>query len=309
MFNKIQYLRNFMSFVLYIGYRWGSIEIPRPGNYKDPKVLTGTMLSRFALEAGPVQALSAAEFQVFSQFGDDGIIQYLVHSLRIHERVFVEIGVENYVESNTRFLLVKDKWSGLVVEGNGKCADYIRSDPVTMLFNVCVQQAFVTAENINGIIAGAGIKGPIGLLSIDIDGMDYWIWRAIAVIDPAIVVIEYNALFGDARAITVPYDPGFSRYRADPLRLCYGASLPALQHLASQKGYTFIGCNSNGNNAYFVRDEYAQLPPIASLERKFNPATFSEYSEGGRRLRGVEALNLIRGVTVFNVETDGEEAL
>jgi hypothetical protein len=178
-----------------------------------------------------------------------------------------------------------------------------------MLFNVKARQAFVTAENINDIITAAGISGRIGLLSIDIDGMDYWVWKAVSVVDPAIVVIEYNSLFGPERPIVAPYDPAFSRYTPDPSRLFYGASLAALRHLAAEKGYVFIGCNSNGNNAYFVRGEYADTPVIRQLEPSYNLATFSEYAEATHRYRGAEALSLIRGKTVFNVGAGVEEPL
>src|ERR1700733_5103912 len=149
MLDKLRRIRRFIGFLSYLEYRSGTLEIPHPGEYKHPKVLSGTMLARLILAAGPAQALRDVEFQVFSQFGDDGIIQYLVHNFDIAERVFVEIGVENYVEANTRFLLVKDKWSGLVVDGNASHVDYIRNDPISMLFDVQAQKALVSAENVN----------------------------------------------------------------------------------------------------------------------------------------------------------------
>lgn len=309
MFDKTRRIRRFISWLSYLENRSAMVEIPHIGDYKHPKVLVGTMLSKLNQSQGPAQSLRDVEFQVFSQFGDDGIIQHLVHNLNIQERIFVEIGVENYTEANTRFLLVKDKWSGLVVDGNENHVNYVRNDPISMLFDVRAEQAFVTAENINDIISRAGISGRIGLLSIDIDGMDYWVWRAVDTVDPAIVIIEYNSLFGPDRSIVVPYNPEFSRYKPDPSRLCYGASLAALQHLAAEKGYTFIGCNSNGNNAYFVRSEYAALPVVANLKRGFNPATFSEYGGSGHWVRGEKALALIRRRMVYNTLTASEEIL
>ena len=307
--DKLGRMRRFVGWLSLLEYRAPTMEIPRRGEYKHPKVITGTMLAKLNLNGPPPRSLREVEFQVFSQFGDDGIIQYLTHSLGVAERVFVEIGVEDYTESQTRFLLVKDKWTGLVVDGSEKNVAYIEADSISMLFNVTARQAFITAENINGVITAAGISGRIGLLSIDIDGMDYWVWKAVSAVDPAIVVIEYNSLFGPDRTITAPYDPAFSRYRPEPSRLFYGASLGALRHLAEEKGYVFVGCNSNGNNAYFVRREYADAAAIRQIEPAYNLATFSEYGEPERRYRGEEAVGLIRGKTVINVATGAEEPL
>ncbi|HEX3920085.1 MAG TPA: hypothetical protein VHW60_22330 [Caulobacteraceae bacterium] len=307
--DKLGRIRRFIGWLSYLEYRAPTMQIPRTGEYKSPKVITGAMLAKLNASAPPARALREVEFQVFSQFGDDGIIQYLTQGLGIQERTFVEIGVEDYTESQTRFLLVKDKWSGLVVDGSDKNVAYIHDDPISMLFDVKARQAFVTAENVNDIITEGGVSGRIGLLSIDIDGMDYWVWNAVSVVDPAIVVIEYASLFGAERSIVVPYDPKFHRYYPDPSRLFYGASLGAMRHLAEAKGYVFIGTNSNGNNAYFVRREYAETPLIQALEPSYTLATFSEYGEPAHRYRGEEAVGLIRGKTVINVLTGQEEPL
>src|SRR5262249_40428547 len=147
------------------------------------------------------------------------------------------------------------------------------------------------------------------LLSIDIDGMDYWVWRAITAVDPAVVVIEYNALFGPDRAVAVPYKQDFIRSAAHPSLLYWGASLAALRDLGQAKGYTFLGCNSNGNNAYFLRSELANLPCVAGLERSFRPASFALHAVNGRHVRGEEALEFIRGMLVINVRTGATEPL
>jgi hypothetical protein len=170
--DKIGRMRRFVGWLSYLEYRAPTMDIPRTAEYKHPKVITGTMLAKLNAQGPPARSLRDVEFQVFSQFGDDGIIQYLTQSLGVAERVFVEIGVENYTESQTRFLLVKDKWSGLVVDGSDKNVAYIHTDPISMLFNVTARQAFITAENVNDVISEGGVSGRIGLLSIDIDGMD-----------------------------------------------------------------------------------------------------------------------------------------
>ena len=201
------------------------------------------------------------EFRVFSQFGDDGIIQWLTKNINISRKIFVEFGVENYVESNTRFLLMNDNWSGLVMDGNSTNINFIKSDGIYWKYNLKAKQAFITAENINELIAseflvsGEGKPYKIGLLSIDVDGNDYWIWEKIDCIDPDIVVCEYNGVWGMDDAITIPYDPDFVRENAHYSRIYFGASIAALNKLANKKGYSLVAGNQAGNNVYFVRND------------------------------------------------------
>jgi hypothetical protein len=203
------------------------------------------------------------EFQVFSQWGEDGIIQMLLRHIEIPNKIFIEFGVENYTESNTRFLLINDNWAGLVIDGSPENISYIKQDSIYWQRNLKAVQAFIDQDNINKIIAENGIKGEIGILSIDIDGNDYWVWQAIDVVAPAIVIIEYNSRFGKDKAVTIPYNPSFVRSEAHYSMLYAGASLKALYNLGKAKGYSFVGCNSVGNNAFFVRQD---LKPTAIKE-------------------------------------------
>jgi len=193
------------------------------------------------------------QYRVFSQWGEDGIIQGLISAIKVPRKVFIEFGVQNYTESNTRFLLVNNNWAGLVIDGDAAHINYIKSDPIYWQHNLKVANCFVTTDNINDIFQRNGISGEIGLLSVDIDGNDYWVWKNITVIDPAIVVVEYNARFGKDRAVTVPYNPAFTRGAAHYSNIYYGASLKAFCVLAEDKGYALVGTNQAGNNAFFVR--------------------------------------------------------
>jgi hypothetical protein len=199
--------------------------------------------------------LALNEFKVFSQWGEDGIIQLLLRHLEVPCRVFVEFGIQDYTESNTRFLLVNDNWAGLVIDGSQENIDYVKQDPIYWQHNLKAVHSFITKDNINSILAENGIRGEIGILSIDIDGNDYWVWQAIDVISPAIVIIEYNFRFGKERAVTIPYDEHFVRSKSHHSMIYYGASLKALDLLAKQKGYIFVGCNTAGNNAFFIRQD------------------------------------------------------
>lgn len=204
--------------------------------------------------------LSTAEFQVFSQWAEDGIIHALTSTVRLPNKIFVEFGVQSYVESNTRFLLMQNNWSGLVIDGDQANVGRIKSDDIYWRHNIKAEYEFVTAENINGILTKNGLSGEIGLLSIDIDGNDYWVWQAITAVSPAIVIVEYNSRFGSDRAVTIPYEPQFTRERAHHSLIYYGASLAALCHLGNLKGYAFVGSNSAGNNAFFVRRDLLKEP-------------------------------------------------
>lgn len=147
--------------------------------------------------------------------------------------------------------------------------------------------AFVTRENIDQLLEENGVTGEIGLLSIDIDGMDYWVWKAIEVVDPAIVVIEYNYRFGSEDAVTVPYRPDFDRREAHHSILYYGASLEALAELGREKGYALVGVESHGLNAFFVRRDLLPdtLREVTAAEA-FRVGGFDEaHDEHGRRFR------------------------
>lgn len=210
------------------------------------------------------QGVQLNEFRAFSQWGEDGVIQYLVRAIGIERCVFIEFGVENYTESNTRFLLCNNNWTGLVIDGSEEHIQYIKNDPIYWRHNLKAECSFITAENINDIISRNGIRGEIGLLSVDIDGNDYWVWKAIDVVNPVIVVAEYNARFGPTRRVSTPYDPAFMRSKAHHSFVYYGASLAALCSLGAAKGYSLVGCNTAGNNAFFVRNDKlpAGLPPL-----------------------------------------------
>lgn len=217
------------------------------------------------------------EFRVFSQWGEDGILQMLLRHIEIPNKIFIEFGVENYIESNTRFLLVKENWAGLVIDGSTENISYIKKDSIYWQHNLKAVQAFIDKDNINKLIAENGIKGEIGILSIDIDGNDYWIWQSINVINPAIVVTEYNFIFGKDKSVTIPYNDKFVRTQAHHSSIYYGASLKALYLLAQKKGYAFVGCNTAGNNAFFVRkDLMPDCIKELSLEEGYVAGQFRE---------------------------------
>jgi hypothetical protein len=205
--------------------------------------------------------IQLAEFRVFSQWGDDGIIQFLVNYLEIEHKNFIEFGVETYHEATTRFLLVQNNWSGFVMDSSKRNVVRLKAQDIYWRHDLLAVPAFITWNNINRLIVDNGFEHKVGLLHIDIDGNDYWIWKEITAIKPEIVIIEYNHRFGASIPCVMPYT---DKPTNDLER---GASLPSLCDLAEEKGYCFIGCESHGVNAYFVRkDKIRNLPPLTAQQ-------------------------------------------
>lgn len=253
-----------------------------------------------------IRSLSDVEFRGFSQWGEDGIVDWLLTRLPGIPEIFVEFGVGDYRESNTRLLLFLRNWRGLVMDGSEAHVDSIMTQDLYWRFDLTAKCAFIDKENINQLISTFGVQGDIGLLSVDVDGNDYWVWQAIEVVSPVIVVCEYNAVLGDVHRISVPYQVDFQRTSAHYSNLYFGASLPALIHLGEQKGYRFVGTNSNGCNAFFVRADHAPAVVDAIEEIRSYPARFREARDVNAQLtfaRGVQRADTIRHLPVVDLAT------
>lgn len=262
----------------------------------------GGVESRHVARLGPDE-IAKAEFQCFSQFGEDGIIQFLVQRVPIERDVFIEFGVADYRESNTRFLLVHDNWRGLIMDGADAMHDFLRSTGLAWRYEIDARTAFIDRDNINDLIRTAGVVGDIGLLSIDLDGNDYWVLEAIDVVTPRLIVAEYNSVFGPEAAVTVPYDPTFVRGEKHWSWLYAGASLAALTRLANEKSYALVGGNRAGSNAFFVRRDVLGGIPEVTVEEAYVRSRFREsrnrvgelsyISDHEERLRLIEDLPLV----------------
>lgn len=232
------------------------------------------------------------EFQVFSQFGDDGIIQFLLNNIDVYNKQFVEFGVENYEEANTRFLLECFNWKGLVIDSDINHIKHIKSQNYYWRNQLSIYSDFITRKNINLILEKNNSIGDIGILSIDIDGNDYWIWEEINIVNPSIVIIEYNARFGDEESVTISYNENFDRKKSKEGNIYYGASLSALSKLAKKKNYSLICTNSNGNNAYFVKNDLLKSNNDLIKERSskecFNINSFKEYIDSEGEIKNID---------------------
>jgi hypothetical protein len=276
-------------------------------------LILGKLLSESVKSRKRIASLNDVEFKIFSQWGDDGIIQWLTGVLEFPNRTFAEFGVANYRESNTRFLMMNDNWSGLVMDGSDSNVAQIVESEYYWKYQLDARSEFIDADNINSLLGSSRIGREVGILHIDLDGNDYWIWEKINVIDPIVVILEYNSLFGADRSITLPYAKDFDRTKAHYSNLYWGASLRALCQLSASKGYAFIGCNSAGNNAYFVKkDRLNDSVQEVSAEDGYVLCAFRESRDAEGRLTYLtdeERLDAIRGMPVHNIETGQIEEL
>lgn len=268
-------------------------------------LLLGKQMSWQAAALPPNTDFRKVGFKVFSQWDEDGIIQYLINHICIEHQTFIEFGVENYEESNTRFLLLNNHWQGMVLDACSADMQYIRSDRIHWQYDLQVKDAWITRENIDSLLMQAGFGEDLGLLSIDLNGNDYWIWDAIVNVRPRIAIVEYNSLLG-LEPICVPYRENFDRTAAHYSNLYYGSSLAALHRLAESKGYLLLGSNIWGHNAFFVRSDVAGEfrglePGQAYVASKFREARDEAgkltYARAGARLPLIEHLPVINVAT------------
>ena len=233
--------------------------------------LQGEILDSINKKKEKIKDFSDVEFSVFSQFGEDGIISWLTHKIPNIEKIFLEIGTQDYWESNTRYLLKSKMWKGYIIEGSTKDVNKIKSQKIYWQNDLKAINEFISEENINTIINKKVNHHHLGLLSIDIDGNDYWILKKIN-LNADIIVAEYNPIFGDIYKISVPYDKNFIRNKKHFSNLFFGCSINALIDLMEKKNYVFLGTNSQGMNAFFInRDKFNYLEGKISHTKIFPP--------------------------------------
>ena len=154
-------------------------------------------------------------------------------------KTFIEFGVEDFSESNSRFLMMNNYWSGFVMDGSESNINILKSSYYYWKYGLNAKAVFINKENINNLIQDQKFNREVGLLHIDLDGNDYYIWNEINVIDPIIVIAEYNSIFGKDRPLSVIYDKNFNRNDAHYSNLLFGSSIKSLYQLADEKQKVF----------------------------------------------------------------------
>jgi hypothetical protein len=296
------------------GIIYPSVSIPNHVKKDETGLLAiGAMLCKQQLSMNS-NNINDYEFKIFSQWGDDGIIQYLIKNITIENETFIEFGVQDYQESNTRFLMMNNNWSGFVMDGSYEAMNHLKNQSWYWKYGLTHKAVFIDKDNINDLLAGTGFSN-IGLLHIDLDGNDYHIITEIDLskLNPSIIIMEYNSVFGKDRPITVPYSKDFIRRKMHYSNLFFGASLPAFDYALSKKGYSLIGCNLMGNNAYFVRKNLLNEKVVElSIENAYKESKFRESRNKDyffSYLDGEERLAIIKGLEVINVKTNEMEKL
>jgi hypothetical protein len=256
--SHVDHFRSMHSLVLQSGWNKQNTE----------KLLAARYHSRIA-DLSQADELRSNEFKVYSQNGEDGIILYVLSKIGVSSRRYVNIGSGGQ-SSNSANLFLNYGWCGVEIDGSADALAQFRDLHLSRRKpdgeGIETIQAQVTRENVNAILESHAYTGEIDLLSIDVDGNDYWIWEALDIVNPRLVVLEYNAFFGKERALSVVYDPEFERVKKHFSTWYCGASLCAFYRLGRRKGYTLVGCESNGVNAFFVRDDllgesFAEVSP------------------------------------------------
>lgn len=238
-----------------------------------------------ALSLPPIADLNRYERKVCSQHGEDGILEAIFRKIGTTNRYCVEFGVGSGRECNTAYLVREQGWSGLWMDGDPtkarkamrhRLASGLKSPGLkSQAAGLQIGQEFITADNIVALFARYGVPREFDLLSIDIDGNDYWVWKNLTAYCPRVVIIEYNASVPPAEAKAIAYDPAFVWQKTD----YYGASLLALERLGRTLGYRLVACDESGANAFFVKEELAAGSFVRrSVEELYKPAT---YRSGG----------------------------
>jgi hypothetical protein len=202
----------------------------------------------------PLSDFRDTGFRVYSQNDEDGLLLFIVALIGLTNRLCVDMAFGSPYGANTTNLICNWGFHGLLIEGNRDniqaSEKFFATHKDTWIYPPRCVSAWVTTENVNEILIENGFEGEIDLFSLDMDGMDYWIWKNLMVVRPRVVIVEYQDIWGPEKAVTVPYKPNFNRFDTHPDY--FGASLAAFVKLGREKGYRLVGCNKYCYNAFFL---------------------------------------------------------
>lgn len=226
---------------------------------------------------GMEDRINLFEKKIRSQNGEDGIIGEIFARIGTLKKYAVEFGVQDGMECNAAYLFLDKKWSGLMIEGSKKNYKRLRSNYANHK-SVKTIHEFVTRENITSIFRKMNVPVEFDLLSIDIDGNDYWVWAALFQYKPRVVVIEYNASYPPPKKMVIKYNPKFTWDGTS----YFGASLTSLSELGKKLGYSLLGTDSIGVNAFFIRNDLVPLSgfQVLSPEQGYHPPAYGSWNGG-----------------------------
>ncbi|MDB4145257.1 hypothetical protein N9736_01165 [Amylibacter sp.] len=188
--------------------------------------------------------------------GEEDFILYAISRI-LNLKTFLEFGVEDWRESNTRIIssLINGKFC--LIDGDKTNIQKIKQSREYYCSNIMAISSWITVENINGLIddASTELGSFFDVISIDLDGNDYWILKELTA-RPKVFIVEYNSLFGREKKISTKYNPEFARFNFDPSGCIYGASFVALEKLLDERGYRLFHVSEMGNNLIFIQEEF-----------------------------------------------------
>jgi len=257
--------------------------------------------------------LNDLDYKIFSQNGEDGIIDYILECLKIKKPNFIEIGIGDYSESNTRFIFETRSLRGLVIDCLSDLKKKINQNIKSWKGELNIEEIFISTENILEILDKNNFYST-DLLSIDIDGIDYWILNKLKKNYSKIIVLEYNSVFGNNIEVTVPNINSFNRSNYHFSNLCYGMSLKAAIKLMDKKNYYFLGTNYLKNNAFFISKDFPKSQFFPNLEiEQISEATNSYLTESRNTkgklnfLKGADKLKEIMKCKIIDLSNDKQE--
>lgn len=223
---------------------------------------------QYGISQGYRFPLNETGYRVYSQFEEDGILLYIFAAIGSEHKRFIDIGSGDGINSNCANFAVNFGWDGCFIDGNSKNIEigkkYYSTNPDTWAYPPTFVNAFIQRENINELIRDHGFTGGIDLMSIDIDGNDYWIWDALTIVEPRVVIIETHIEFG-MNSIVVPYDKDYQYPGKHPEY--HGASPVAMEKLARKKGYRLVGAINYGFNTIYIKNDIGEdILPAVSVE-------------------------------------------
>lgn len=226
------------------------------------QILLRLNYQRMHRQQEPLPALADIEFRSFSQNGEDGILLFIFSLIGTTNKQSVEVCAGNGIECNSANLIVNHAWKALLFDGDDELVQkgvrFYRSHPNTAILPPVFKQAWITKDNVNSLIKNNGFSGEVDLLTIDVDGNDWWLWHELEVINPRLIAVEFNCVPELEHALVMPYKADFYKGQPGTVPFAYGATLPAFVSLAKTRDYRLIGVDRHGINAFFLRNDIGQ---------------------------------------------------
>tara|TARA_X000000950_G_C13878708_1_gene645949 strand:+ start:88 stop:1023 length:936 start_codon:yes stop_codon:yes gene_type:complete len=252
-----------------------------------------------------ITKLNQVELKIFSQNGEDGIIDYLIFQLNIEKPKFLEIGVGDYSESNTRFFYERTSSKGAIIDCIKNFKNEVLRKNKIWKGDLEIIDKKINSENILEVLKIKNVFENLDIFSIDIDGIDYWIIKELPKNFSKIAIIEYNSVFGNEKSFSVPNVQNFNRSDYHYSNLCFGMSLKAAVEIMEEKNFYFVGVNLMRNNAFFISKEFQKNDYFKNLKidklEQINEANFRESRDKNGTLNYLSGKEKIKEISECEV--------